>query len=61
MNKDSLLQMRRILSNYLSTQQSIDKVDCVELYINLNRFLDPEKYEENIKILRLHDEKHGKN
>ena len=38
----------------------IDKVDKVELLINLMQFLDNKAYENNIKILRKEQKKHGR-
>ncbi len=38
----------------------IDKVDKVELLINLMQFLDNKEYENNIKILRKEQKKHGR-
>lgn len=50
MDKKSLIEARELLIITLSNSE-IDIADKLELMININHFLDNEKYEENIKTL----------
>ena len=52
MNKQSLLELKHAINEYLMEQSTMDKVDKLELIININQFLEPKMYEENIKVLR---------
>ena len=56
MNKESLKKMREIIIMGLNTKD-IDPVDKAELMINLWNFLDDEKYESYIKVLRKDEKK----
>lgn len=51
MNKQSLLELKNAINEYLMEQSTMDKVDKLELIININHFLEPKMYEENIKVL----------
>lgn len=51
MNKQSLLELKNAINEYLMEQSTMDKVDKLELIININQFLEPKMYEENIKVL----------
>ena len=51
MNKQSLLELKHAINEYLMEQSTMDKVDKLELIININQFLEPKMYEENIKML----------
>lgn len=51
MKKDSLEKAREILLNHLDNS-NIKEEDKLELIMNLYHFLDPVKYENNIKVLR---------
>ena len=59
MNKESL---EKVLDNVyqLVDDKSIPIIDRAELLINLMCFLNPEEYENNIKILRK-EQQNGKN
>ena len=50
MNKQSLLQLKQAINEYLTEQTEIDITDRVELIKNINQFLEPKQYDENIKI-----------
>jgi hypothetical protein len=49
MNKSSLLKAKRIINDGLS-KEKFDE-DILEIIINLNHFLNPSEYEENVRIL----------
>ena len=51
MNKESLNKTLRMILLHLK-DLGIDEVDKMELMINISNFLDDEKYEENIKVLK---------
>ena len=71
MNKESLIKIRNAICGIIDTSDvpTVDKlellidtsdipiVDKLELLINLYHYLDPDKYERNISILREYDEK----
>lgn len=57
MDKDSLIIARRIVIESLNKVKAINPTDRAELMMNLWKFLDNEKYEENIKVLRKHEKK----
>ena len=50
MNKSSLLKAKRIINDGLS-KEKFDE-DILEIIININHFLNPNEYENNVKILR---------
>lgn len=52
MEKESLYRMRKRLIEVISHMDSLPLQDRVELMINLLHFLDDDKYENNIKILK---------
>lgn len=51
MDANTLKKALAIVTNALK-DSDIDPVDQVELMINLNEFLNPEKYDKNIEILK---------
>lgn len=51
MKKQSLLAIKEAINEYLLEQSEIEKQDRIELCINLNQFLEPKQYEENVKML----------
>ena len=51
MYKESLIKAREILINILALEAGINLVDKVELMMNIDKFLDPEHYEDNLGIL----------
>jgi len=53
MEKDTLIKVRDYLTHFLSKMDLVE-TDKVELMININKFLDPNKYEENINVLKKH-------
>lgn len=52
MDKKSLEEVRENIVLLLDKLDNIAKEDRMELLINLYHFLDPNKYESNIKTLR---------
>ena len=54
MNKESLDKATIAFVKALKYLE-IENYDKLELMINVSRFLDDKKYDENIKILRIHD------
>ena len=54
MNKESLDKASIAMIKTLRDLE-IDNVDKMELMLNINKFLDDKKYDENVKILRIHD------
>ena len=56
MKKESLEKIRVKIIEILENED-IDIVDKVELMNNLCHFLDPNKYKENIKVLKIHFDK----
>lgn len=57
MDKDSLIIARRLIIERLNNVKAINPTDRAELMMNLWKFLDSEKYDENIKVLRKHEKK----
>ncbi len=55
MDKNTLEEALVIITAALS-ESDINSIDKVELMLNLNEFLNPEKYEKNIEILKENDE-----
>lgn len=57
MRKEALIYIREELITYLSNldkeEKNIDEVEKTILMLNLYNFLDPERYNENIKNLSL--------
>ena len=51
MNKESLEKVQEKIADLLNNTD-IDTIDKIELLINLIHFLNPDKYEENIKKLK---------
>lgn len=54
MNKESLLKARELISDALNKCEEITLQDKVELMLNLILLLDPEHYDEDIKILQMY-------
>lgn len=52
MDASSLEKAMKIIADALQ-DADIDEVDKVELMINLNKFLNPEEYQNNIAILKI--------
>ena len=50
MKKESLLKAKSLITSVLKDEKDVD-YDFLELIINVNKFLEPKEYEENIKIL----------
>ncbi len=55
MDASSLEKAMKIIADALQ-DADIDEVDKVELMINLNKFLNPEEYQNNIAILKNNEE-----
>lgn len=51
MNKESLEQLRNALVPFIQ-KQNIDLVDMCELMMNIDHFLDPKEYNDNIETLQ---------
>lgn len=51
MNKESLIIARDIILKLLDECDKIENIDKLELMLNLNKFLAPEEYQENKKVL----------
>lgn len=56
MDKESLLKAREILTQLIEKGE-INSQDSLELVINLHHFLDPQDYEENVKVLSLNKQR----
>lgn len=52
MTKESLLELREAINEFLLYQATMNEFDRVELIINMNYFLEPVIYDENIKVLK---------
>ena len=52
MDKQSLIKAKELIIKLLNEQKEINKIDTSELMINLNRFLDDNEYQENVKTLQ---------
>lgn len=57
MKKESLIELKDMITNYLMNNKIMDKADNLELTMNMNCFLSPERYDENVKILRIEQDK----
>lgn len=51
MNKENLIKLREIIIKAVM-ESDVDLVDKLEVAINERLFLQPEKYENNIKVLQ---------
>ena len=51
MKKESLEEIRNALIPFMH-KQNIDLVDMCELMINIDHFLDPKDYDDNVKTLQ---------
>ena len=60
MDKETLLWAREEIIKVLNNPEKAS-IDTLELIINLNRLLDPENYEHDIKVLKLGGKKNGNN
>lgn len=60
MDKESLERAREILVVALNGDSKIHVVDKVELMMNVDKFLDPNEYENNIKVLRKERNQYGR-
>lgn len=58
MNKESLNKTLRMILLHLK-DLGINSSDKMELMINISNFLDENKYEENVKILKRSDNNHN--
>lgn len=56
MNKESLIQAKSVIISALE-KSKIQENDKMELVINLYHFLDEDKYNRNIRVLRQEDDK----
>ena len=52
-DKESLKEAREVIIEALSNS-NIELADKVELMINLDKFLSEPRYEENVKVLKIH-------
>ena len=51
MNKENLIKLREIIIEAVM-KSDVDLIDKLEIAINERLFLQPEKYENNIKVLQ---------
>lgn len=51
MDKESLIKAKEIIIKAL-LESNIELIDKIEIALNTNLFLNEEKYEKNIKVLR---------
>lgn len=56
MNKESLIKIRNSICGIIDNA-NLPTEDKLELLINLYHYLDPNKYEKNISILKENDER----
>lgn len=56
MDEESLLKARELILNALDKEE-INESDKLELMLNLMLLLDPEYYDEDIKILQMYSRK----
>lgn len=57
MKKESLIELKDMITNYLMNNKTMDKADNLELTMNMQFFLDPKEYDNNVKVLRLEQDK----
>lgn len=58
MEDKSLERAFEVITNALTKDETLMKsIDNMELLINLKHFLDPKKYRNNVKVLKLEQEK----
>ena len=53
MNRESLILASNKIMELLSIIEKMDDVDRVELMLNIDKFLDPNEYDNNVKQMRL--------
>lgn len=53
MTKESLLELKQAINEYLIDKSEMNEFDRLELIINMNHFLEPKMYEENCKVLEM--------
>lgn len=51
MNKESLIIARDMILKLLDECDKIENIDKLEIMLNLNNFLSPEEYQDNVKVL----------
>lgn len=57
MTKESLLELKQAINEYLTNKAEMNELDRVELIININHFLEPKMYDENVKVLKIEQDK----
>lgn len=58
MTKESLLELKQAINEYLTNKSKMNEFDRLELIINMNHFLEPKMYEENCKVLEMNRRKY---
>lgn len=53
MNRESLILASNKIMELLSIIEKMDEVDRVELMLNIDKFLDPNEYDNNVKQMKL--------
>ena len=53
MTKESLIEIRKMIIESISENENLSRIDRMELMINLGNFLNPDNYENNIRFLKL--------
>lgn len=51
MYRESLERARTLITQLISLDEETNIVDKVELMVNIDKFLNPDAYDENIRIL----------
>ena len=59
MKEESLVKALNVIVDALDKDKSIDSLDKLELLLNFKTLLDPDKYADNIDLLRSGYEKCG--
>lgn len=57
MKKESLIELRDMINEYLINKAEMEELDRLELIINMNHFLEPKVYDENVKVLKIEQDK----
>ena len=53
MNRESLILASNKIMELLSIIEKMDEIDRVELMLNIDKFLDPNEYDNNVKQMKL--------
>ena len=53
MNRESLILASNKIMELLSIIEKMDEIDRVELMLNIDKFIDPNEYDNNVKQMKL--------